>query len=511
MTQKNSLSFVPERFLRQLWKHQRFTASALQTTDGKPVEVISPGISNPDGGPDFINARIRIDGILYRGDVELHRDYNDWIKHSHHDDPKYNAVILHVVLHANLPVSFSLTKKKRSIPVLALAPYIQQPIHSVWNSMILDERSERLSTIKCFSKNDTIDSALTRSWLSKLAVERIELKVRRFEERLHELIDENRLSVKEPPSRYDEIPFGINPEDLPPPTQHYSQIDFSRLDLWRQLLYEGIMEALGYSKNQQQFLELARNLRLKLIEELLPNISTDEHFMQLEGLVFGVAGLLPTIKLLKDTTSLKHARQLRRSWRTFKKYFRGEVLYEGKWQFFRLRPENFPTVRLAGAVQLIPVILEKNFFKSIIQLTKRNDLQSKQKHAGLESLFIVPTHEFWSTHYRFGEHAKVLLTKLIGKNRADDIILNAVLPICLLYARVFKDREVRQEILKIFEQCPATSDNSVTRSIDKQLIKEKLKLDSAKLQQGAIQLYKSYCIIEKCGECAVGKIVFKTS
>ena len=105
------------------------------------------------------------------------------------------------------------------------------------------------------------------------------------------------------------------------------------------------------------------------------------------------------------------------------------------------------------------------------------------------------------------------LTTLIGKSRSDDILLNVVVPICLLYARLFKDKEVRQGTLKMFELCPSVSDNSITRTINSQLVKGKLKLASAKLQQGAIQLYKCYCTQERCPECAVGSLVFppKTS
>ena len=508
MPQKNLSYVVPERFLRQIWKHQQFATSHLHTMDGKPVEILSPGTLNTDGGPDFSDARIRIGGVLYTGDVELHQNYEDWTKHSHHVDPKYNKVILHVVFQGSPHQAPPVTQSNRAVPVLILQPYLTSTYHALWEKMILDERSERLAHIKCFSLNESVSASTIRPWLEKLAIQRIELKVRRFEERLQELVDEQRNAVKEPPPRYEEIPFGLNPEDLPPPTQRFSSRDVSKHLLWSQLLYEGIMEGLGYAKNQQPFLKLARNLRLRHLADLIHPSMLEDQLMRIEAMIFGVAGLLPPTRAIVEAASRKRVRELRSLWKDLRKYYRGEMLAPAEWQFFRLRPENFPTVRLAGGSQIIMRLFKKDFFKTIIQTTKNEDLTSKQKLDSLEALLTVSADDFWSTHYRFEEKAQTHLKKLVGKNRADEIILNTFIPICLLYARIFKDKNVRRGVLTMFEESSPQSENAVIRIMKNQLVRGKVQLDSAMLQQGALQLYKFYCVEEQCKECAIGKEVF---
>lgn len=504
---------IPERFLRQLWKHQHLKRFSLSTIDGKPITVLSAGTPNTDAGPDFIDATIKIGNILYRGDVEIHQTLNEWKQHAHHTDAKYNRVILHVVLQAEQEHLPSFTKSSRAIPLLILAPYLTGPLRDVWQKMIFDERSERLALnssgqahIKCFSMNDDVSPSLIRSWLEKLAVERIELKVQRCEERLKELAEEQRRHIKEPVMRYGTIRFGVNPEELPLPTRTFSRHDFANVHLWEQLVYEGLMEALGYAKNREPFLRLARNVQLGSIRIMMENFSPNDQKNFVEAFLFGASGLLDVD--LQDPESKRYVHELKSTWKKIHRNYRGEVLHQAEWQFFRLRPENFPTVRLAGAARLIPTMLGKGFFKSIIQTAKRRDVDAKEKFNSLESMFIIPADEFWSTHYRFGEKAKISLDKLIGKNRADDIVINAVLPICLLYARIFKDREARYGALKIFRQCPPLSENTVTRTMERELLKGKFKLNSAMLHQGAIHLYKFYCVEERCMECAVGRMVF---
>jgi hypothetical protein len=504
MSRQRGARHVPERFLRQLWKAQEF--DSLRTLDGRPIEVVSPGQLNTDGGPDFSGARIRIGGVLYAGAVELHQSVGDWCDHQHDRDPKYNGVILHIVLHrGGSDAPPSLTESNRSVPVLVLQEHLRSGEHATWQSMILDERAERLSAIPCYPANERVDASVIRSWITKLATERMELKVRRFEERLRELVDHERPSIREPQSRYDDdVPFGINPEDLPSPIRQYSAKDFSMHGLWNQILYEGMMEALGYAKNQAPFLKLARTLDLETIAHLLAVQPKKHHSAFIEAGLFGVAGLLPTRKLPDD-----YVATLQTDWGKLRTYYHGESLNESEWQFFRLRPENFPTVRIAGAAQIIPKLLSKNFFRTIVQSVKDVGRKRQEVYRSLVAAFTVrEVAGFWSTHYTIDEESPARVSTLIGKNRATEIVLNVVIPICLLYARIFKDKEVRRGTLKVFSECPAASDNAITRRIDDQLLRGRLKLDSAMLQQGALQLYKRYCTEKRCGECAVGREVF---
>jgi hypothetical protein len=501
---------IPERFLRQLWKNKYFDTSSLRTNDNKTLEILTTGILNNDGGPDFLNAKIRIGGVLYRGDIELHKSCNEWKEHSHHLDPKYNSVVLHVILHGRTADIPPATKSNRVIPVLILEKYLTSSYHSLWEKMILGERAERLNAIKCFSVNDSLSPTFLRSWLEKLAVERIELKVRRFEERLIELVEDVKGSrIGEDIPVYNEIPFGLNPEQLPTPGGLYSQADFRISGLWDQLLYEGIMEALGYSKNQKPFLKLAHNLPLNAITEMLNSVPPNNAILFLESVLFGASGLLPAHHSFPEKATALRVNQMRTMWNKSRKISGKEPMDETEWQFFRLRPENFPTIRIAGAARLISRMLKENYLKTVVQISKNRELESKVKLRQFEALIITSADEYWKTHYRFGEETPQPLTKLIGKNRAGEIILNVFFPILLLYARIFKDKEVRQGILDIYTHCPPQTENTVVRTIDSQLIKGKFKLDSAKLQQGSLQLYKLYCIDERCSDCAAGREVFK--
>jgi hypothetical protein len=507
MKSKNSSYNIPERFLRQLWMNQKFSALKLRTTDNQPIEIISTGKTNTDAGPDYANAIIRINGVVYRGDVEIHQRSDDWFGHGHHKDPKYNTVILHVVFNSDPEISSTLTKSKRLIPILSLEKQLDSPLRSVWEKMILDERAERLQTLKCYLQNKDVEESIIRKWLNKLSIERMELKVRRFEERIKELIDEDCLQIKEPPPRYGDVPFGINPEEFPLPAQKYSVSDFRKINYWDQILYEGMMEALGYSKNQESFLRLARSVRLKSISDIFINPCPEDREDIIESMLFGAADLLPVPKKDMDSESKKYIRFLKLIRKRYSLSFKNKSLTSSDWQFFRLRPDNFPTVRIAAAACLIKKNSEKGLLKPIVKIIKNNEIESREKYRMIQTIFLIPADRFWKSHYRFGENANKEIMTLIGKNRADDIILNAVVPILMLYARIFKDKEVRQSVIKLFEISPPSAENTITKTITQQIIREKFKLEAAMLQQGAIQLYKFYCVEGKCSECQIGRSI----
>lgn len=503
---------IPERFLRQLWKRQEFTTSSLTTVDSKPLTIFSPGTFNADAGPDFLDALVKIGDITYRGDVELHQTLEEWKVHAHDKDPRYNRVVLHVVFDAGSADIPSLTKSKRTVPVLILKPYLTGPYRDIWRKMIFDERAERIAYIKCYRKNHAVEQEIITAWLKKLATERMELKIRRFDERLRQLAEWEELRIQEPPTRYGEIPFGVSPEDLPPPAIRPSPKLFAKTSLWSQLLYEGIFEALGFSKNREPFLRLAQNVPLERIMAV-----TEQHAERVidpttlaEAYLFGAAGLLEVDLRPLDSATKQYVRQLRSIWKSIRPTFAHEVLDPSDWKFFRLRPDNFPTVRIAGAARFLTRSRTTQLLRAIVQTIKAEQ-SPKEKHGALESLFIVPADGFWQTHYHFGHDAKRTLSTLIGKSRANEIIANVVVPIALLYARMFKDRDARHGALQIFQHSPPLSENSITKIIAQQLIKNKLTHASAMMQQGMLQLYKYYCVEERCGECAVGKVVFYNS
>ncbi|MGH2567401.1 MAG: DUF2851 family protein, partial [Bacteroidota bacterium] len=392
-------SNIHERFLRHIWSQQYLKQSELRTADGRPVEVINVGALNLDGGPDFFGAKIKIGRTTYSGDVEIHRNVHEWLQHHHEKDPRYNRVVLHVVLEGDADRSPTVVQSGRSIPVLILEPFLSESIRSIWQKTILDERVRRSESIKCFRLNGDISSDLLRRWLHRLAVERLELKLRRFEERLKQLAHEQLSEVREPFRRYGIRREG-SPDEIPPPLRELTQKDFADKRLWEQLMYEGAMEGLGYSKNQEPFGRLAQNVSLTWIRHA--EIESDAR--RVEAVLFGAAGLLPKIRSLKDKESKAYARELIHGWHGMRTAYRGEVLHPGDWQFFPTRPSNFPTVRLAAAPHVIQKLLRGDLFRTIIQ-TLKSTSPASEKQARLHKLFRVEAHMFWSHHYNFDEPA----------------------------------------------------------------------------------------------------------
>jgi hypothetical protein len=498
---------IHERFIHFIWRNKYLNVDELKSLDGQGIEIIDIGTPNRDAGPDFRDARVRIGKTLYRGDVEIHRDLTDWQRHFHSADPKYNRVILHVVLRwhpRKAVVPPPKTQSGRDIPTFVLEPFLTEPLPLVWQRAILDERRERVQTIKCHGKNDDVPPQLIKNWIERLAVERMELKIRKFDERLKELVDERRLVVNEPYPRYYE-----DPSEIPPPIKEYTQKDFSKKQLWEQLLYEGIMEGLGYSKNQEPFLRLARNLSLEFIRQERQE-DGDNSLLSLQAMLFGAAGFLGTKKSPVDTETRKYVASLLKTWRRTRKKYQREVLHEADWQFFRLRPQNFPTVRLAAMSFLLDKLLSRNWVREVIQVVK-SQRTTVEKLAELQTLLTGEADGYWTEHFTFGGQKHQQAKRLIGLERVQDIILNTVIPITLLYARVFKDPAVRKHVLELYVSFPAPESNSILRTMSTQLLKQRLPLKTAFLHQGTIQLYKFYCAEEQCGECEIGRSVFDFS
>lgn len=487
---------IHERFLRHIWSKQYLKAN-LKTSDGRSMKVIDVGQLNNDGGPDFINAKIKINDITYFGDIEIHRTVFDWIKHQHQEDPRYNKVILHVVLKSNNEMPTVFVNSGRKVPLLILDKYLSESIHSIWQKVILDERLERTSKIACYEKNTHKQADLIRKWLLKLSIERLEVKLSRLEERLHELAYEELMNVCERQNQYGELKEegNYNEIPLPIPKLKLTQKDFSSKDIWEQLLYEGIMEVLGYSKNREPFIKLARNVSLKFIRthKMFDNV------LGLESLLFGASGLIPKNKELKDPESREYVANLLEKWDKIKVLVNFELLHQADWQFFPTRPLNFPTLRIAAASIIINKLITEDMFRSIIQLLKSYENESA-KIKELLKLFKIETFGYWRKYYHFDVIAK-REHNLLGEERMREILINIILPLAFLYARIFKDMKVHNSVLNIYKSIKFKQKNSIIKLMEDQLIKGRVDLTIASHQQALIHLYKYYCVENKCREC----------
>jgi hypothetical protein len=493
---------IHERFIRQIWGQKHLCLDDLKTIDGQRVEILDVGVPNRDSGPDFKHAKLRIGGVTYEGDVEIHKTMSDWLMHTHSNDPKYNQVVLHAVMWGDVSLNLSFSQSGRKIPVLILGDFLDDSFQKVWEKAINEERETRQRAIKCFQKNGSVPLNIKMQWLDKLGLQRLDMRVRRYKERLKELVDEHRLVVKEPGQMYGDI------SELPPPVHTYTQKDFSAKHLWEQLLYEGIMEGLGYSKNREPFLRLSRNLTLQFIKEQIPNVQTSQSTVRLQSMFFGAAGLIPEKVGKLDNSTKQCVRELNSVWEQIKPNYKREMLHAADWHFFRLRPRNFPTVRLAGASSLVMKFFTTDFLKAVIYTIKGTAFTPGHHIEKLVELFQAETTGYWMNHYRFGDEEHGETKQLIGRERIGDIIINAVLPVAFLYAKIFDDEKVRAGVLNMYNGFPALGDNEVTSAITKQLFEDDSTLKGAKYQQGAIHLYRFYCAYERCKQCEVGKLVF---
>lgn len=281
-----------EDFLHFLWRWRRFDAQNLATTDGQPLEILHPGEPNPHAGPDFFNARIRLDGTLWAGNVEIHLQASDWLAHRHDADPAYENVVLHVVFDEDQRLR---RPNGEALPCLALRNRI--PPQLLEKYLRLDH--ER-AWIPCERSFFSVPEIVRHNWFDRLLVERLEEKTAAVAQAV-EAADRH----------------------------------------WEEAFYRVLARNFGITVNAQPFEALARSLPLRLLAK------HKDHLFQLEALLFGQAGFLS--EPLYDT----YPRELAREYRFLQHKYGLSPLPAGQWKFFRLRPAGFPTIRLAQLAALL--------------------------------------------------------------------------------------------------------------------------------------------------------------
>jgi len=491
-----------ERFLRYIWSRQEFCTADLRTTDSRSIIIEDAGKWNRESGPDFLDAVVKIDGAMYRGDVEIHKNLIAWKQHTHHTDPRYNRVILHVVLKGRADRSPTISASGRSIPILILESYLVDSLDGLWSKAASETRSLSEQPLPCRNGISRVDPPVFDRWFNQLASQRLEMKLRRYEERLRQLAEERIQGTNEPWRLYASTIDEDLPSQIPPPVRELTLRDFSRRELWDQVMYEGLMEGLGYSQNRQQFLRLSRIVTLEIGRAILHNNDNAD----IEAVLFGASGLLPPAGSLEDPNTHQYVDDLWKRWDKWRVCLKDDLMHAAEWQFFPTRPSNFPTLRIAAAAALIERFVAADLFRSIIQILK-SEVPASQKRGKLSIALKPEASEFWSHRYRFEKQSNRPITAL-GQSRIDEMIANALIPCALLYARVFRDRLLRNEVLQMNEVLGPLPENSITRLMQKEFGPEKIRLHTLSLHQGAVQLHKFYCSVKRCSECSIGGIVF---
>ncbi len=447
---------IRESLLAQIWGRQLIEKEALLTVEGEEVRVLYSGRQNFDSGPDFCDALIAIGGrVPLRGDVELHVLSHEWRSHGHHRDPGYNGVILHVVMWNDRDETSPLNSGKR-IPILALYSYLVGSLDEIQRAV----QKPSLSCEPCHGAVERYGVEALAKLLDKAGEERFYFKVEQFRKRLD-------------------------------------------ADEANQVLYEGVMRALGYAKNKEPFEELARRLPLCDLWEFIH--SNDRQTLQ--ALMLGMAGLLPGQRYKKDGRgkfSSQYEPEVGRLERIWESFGIEREVSGLNWRFFRVRPENFPTRRIAGASYLLSRYGGEGGLGDILNL--KNQASLKEVQRDLERGLVVMVDGYWANHFDFGLESR-WNPGLIGLSRAREIIVNILLPFSFAWAGKVTQTWIEERAMGLYRRYPRLGENWITRYMEKQIFGEhpnKL-IGSACREQGLIHLYKSFCAEHRCPECPLAR------
>ncbi|MFO8098838.1 MAG: DUF2851 family protein [Salinibacter sp.] len=435
---------VPEALVHDLWRHQRFNTEALATTDDKPVQIFDPGRANDDAGPDFANAHVRLGDMDWRGDVEIHTHSGGWFTHEHHTDPRYNRVVLHVTLRSDMWTGGLLRPDESPLPELVLAPHLDTSLRKLLHAFHTRPDSDALP---CAARWDEVPTPLIHDWVTTLADERLETKQAR---------------LASPAGRALEAS-----------------------------LHERLFAGLGYAKNDGPMSVLAERLPPDLVRSV-------ESPRDREALHFGVAGLLPSPGdlLEADRPTADYAMDLRHRFRRLQVRLNLPVMEGTTWTFFRLRPSNFPPLRIAQAVAWY----DAGALLSDAPLPRlRESLTSDAPAQALRDALAAEPSPFWNSHYRLTKPAAQHASRL-GASRRNTLLVNAVAPVLLLDAKKRSATAQAQAVRSVLASLSAPHDVVVQRFNDLGT-----EAGSAYEAQGLHQLYREYCTKGRCLDCAIGQ------
>jgi hypothetical protein len=486
---------IKEKYIYEIWKENKFIKE-LSVDNSEKIEIIFPGVHNKDSaGPDFINARIKFGNITYLGDVEIDTLHSDWKTHGHSFDKKYNKVILHLVISKDKHQPYVFSKDGRKIHSICILDFIDQNIHSAVLSAINAEKKNRIFVMPCLGRNDSVHKKEKLDFLFELGIERFKKKSRRLLERLKELVYLKQMNIREPVLKYD---FG---EDYT--NKKYTPDDFSDILIWEQLIHEMVFEALGYSRNKEIMFKLAKAVNISFLN----NFRSDENFELItESALFNVSGLMPKYSRFKGEATSDYVRKLIEVWNSVKDRYDGTVFKKEDWNFFKQRPQNFPTVRLAAGAILITHFLKNDVFKALTDIFKE-EKSEKELNVIFRNFVITEGKGYWATHYNFDKMSTEKLNYFIGISRADEIIVNVIFPLLSVYFEMFDEKEYNRKIKQHYINYSQYGTNQLVEQVEFTLGLTKSSRRSINYQ-AMVELFRNYCVRERCLECRIGQRVF---
>lgn len=486
---------IPENLLYDIWQKQSYK-SPLKTETGDDISILDVGSRNEDlAGPDFKNARIRIGNLTFVGDIEIDCNYSDWKAHGHNIDNKYNSVILHAAFLNKNQQSYVYTRNGRKVPSICFSNFIEKQLIENLKLNMTEVKNEVAGKLKCFSSTTSVNYEIKEKFLSKLGIERFHKKCNKIYDRLKELQFLNELNIKEPVIAY-ELTSQFH-------ERKFQHKDFVKKEIWQQLFYELIFEALGYSKNKAQMVELAQSANINFLQKIeTDGVLVDKY----ESLLLYISGLVKAPDKISNKDSKNYIERIMLNWNSVKPFYDGRFMDESSWHFFRLRPQNFPTIRIAGGARLIKEILHGNMMNNVAKkITEIYNLTVLIN--SLRSLFVIKSDGFWKTHFVFDQITNGDIKYFVGATRADEIVVNVILPFFAIYFEIFGNPQITKKILKVYSIYQQRSENQIIIDVANSL---QIQDQSHKtvLAQGMIDLFRNYCSKNKCLECEIGKTIF---
>ena len=421
-----------EKQARLIW--QQALGTRLTSADNEQFKLVYPGRINGDNGPDFRDTVIVSKSRLIKGDVEVHVRSSDWYSHKHHTDVEYNNVILHVVMWHDCN-SATVLRSGRTVPVLCLAKALQHQAYLLPR------------TLPCFPILDHMDTHTLERILDTAGEQRFMRKAKRFQAELKQK------------------PAG-------------------------QVLFRGIMRALGYAKNTKPFIELADRMPLASIEH-------KEGLSAKQALLLGTAGLLPSQIQQIEPSREREVQELEQIWCSMDSGV--ETMKESDWNLSHVYPNNSPVRRIVAQSYLLDRYDRGKLLAGITHLVR--DTPPSGGHRLLQHGLTVDSDGYWRDHFDFGIRSRTKIAALLGHSKAGEIAVNVILPFAFFWGELTHEAQLSDHATHLYRSHPRLAENCLTQHMKKQLgLQESFDL-TASHQQGLIHIFRNYCREGRCSEC----------
>jgi hypothetical protein len=425
---------MQEDFLYYVWKLQYFDKKNLITCQGDALRIYHPGTRNDHAGPDFLQSSITINDVTWYGHIEMHINTSDWYTHQHQTDKAYDNVILHVVWNHNRDIP---RQDGTVVPTLVLKDRVAPQLHQQYQKLVLNK-----AFIPCANHLPQVTDLIKTSMLEKALFQR--------------LINKNNLV--------------------------YRLLENNQSD-WEETAYQFLAYNLGFKVNSSTLLDLALSLPLKTLKKHTDNV------LQLEALLLGQANLLPNSDHVQD--AYIEALQKEYNYLVHKYQLKAGSVQASQWKFFRLRPANFPTIRIAQFAQLLHQ--HSSIFELLVHVSTKM----------LYKELAITQSSYWQKHYQFSKESKKKIPGL-GKTSIEHVLINTVVPLLVAYGKTKDEQIYIDRAIAILQYLPAEY-NTITRYWNNGGIKAKNAFDS----QALIELFNNFCTKKQCLSCHIGASIMQ--